>query len=1517
MEASTAAKVAVKIGADLSEFESKMNRAESRLRTGVNNLRKIGAGLTLGLTVPLLGLGAATAKTGMNFDKAMFGVNSVLKLNARQFAKLKQQVLDFSTTTSQSSVEVAGALRLISSYNYDAADSMTILRIAVDAAGNMMSDTATTTRAITGVLKAYSLSADHARQVSDELETAVNKSGMSFDMLSQGIGNVTGVAAAAHIGLESVLGALMTMKQRGYDVYEGITSVRAAILTFLNPSKDLTKVVKSLGYNSAYAMLRAKGFQGAMEALDKAVHGNAASMSKLFPNVRALKAALAVSGEGAKAFTQNLKELDKATLGIGEHERMRAIRHQSAAYHLAKLRSEMEVFTNRIASVMLPTFVKLTDKLKNFFETLANLTPRGQKTVVMVAAIAAGIGPLILAVTTAISIFSALAGTIASVAGVLAATVPIIGAPVLPVLALAGAVGFLAYAFATNFHGIRTTVAGGIHDIAGRISDGAHWLVKTTGGLATSVIKLVTSLWDGLDKMTGGALGRWLNMYKEGFKYLFGGFKKAFLGIDRVVGHALAGVVRMAGNALASVEDTLAGFVEKIPGLGPTLASGMRSMADSVRGTAGSVASALEGGIGHALEGLVLDIGNFASSIPSRIGNATQSILTEISKLMREAKSALGLAPRAFVSGDHDLNKFLHKAQEARLNAKDLKDVLSTKVPPGLGDAAAEAAKKTDALGDALHRAGMAVKLLDYKFKKGLIDQVGLLSGKIQALKGLLDVALERGAMALADKTTEKIKKLQAQLDKLNKTKTSLPEAATPTASLSALANYTDAFQAAMAGLRKMVTKTDIGDVIGSIDGFLAQVDELIAKVASHKVSDDTLTAVRRYSVAAGAVSATIRDAVAALKVLGDYVPTPGAGALTAKLVTFTKVIAGQMAIAADELTGAGMLKAKMFSESVAGVFGVLRDAVEALKAIKPDEWELPHAGELSWKLVRFAKEVARQMAAAATGFKDDVLPAAHDFALAVAPVGGVLKDAVGALQAMKEQSWELPHAGELTWKLVRFAKEVAMQMAAAADRLGGDTMKSAKAMAVTASAVLSPVRDAVSALEAIGKYTAIKGLEVKTAVFLGDLLTVTNLLAYAFADTARSMSDKVAAGAKKFAATAQAVLAPVRDGTSALKAIAAYVPAADLGTRANQVAAGLLTVTDILAYAFADSARNMGDKVAPQADKFAALSQQVIAPVQGGIDAIKAIGKYTAPANLAAGTVSVASDLVTVTNALAAAFNSAAGGMADKVQKAASNYASTVSAVVAPVQSGLEAIKAIGAYTSPANLSAAVGEVAADLVEVADSLAVAFSAAAAKMSSDTRKAAMDYASMVGAVLAPIQPAFDAFKTIARYGEWHAINKIAPFTSDLTALADSLATAFSNSATKLGGNVLKNAEHYASVMMKVVDAVRNGLKLLYELRYYKTTDYQNAIMAFTNDMADTLDAMSRALVPKAYGVGYDLGQNMRAGLQAGLNGGMNIAPGGSAGGSGGVTIAVYGDLYITASEAGNITTDAVFNALSG
>lgn len=358
-------------------------------------LQGVGMGLTKSVTLPLLGVGAAALHTAVNFDKAMMGVNSVLKLSEAEFQKLTAEVLEFSTTTSQSSKDVALALRGIVSSGFDTADAMTVLRVAVDAAGNMLANTETTTRALTSTLRAFGMEAGEVTHVADVLQTMANKSSLTFEALTGSIGEVVGMASAAKVPFETVAAAMMTVSDAGYSVSESAVAVRNLIQELLNPTDDLADAIKDWGYETGEAALAGLGLEGVLKELAKTTGGSAAEMGNLLGNVRASKAAFALSRQGGTAFAESLDEVSVASKNLGEHEAMRAVRHQSAAYHMAKLKSEVEVFAIRMGNVMLPVLVDVVDELKDFVTVLATLPPETIKTYVKVGALVAVLGPLL------------------------------------------------------------------------------------------------------------------------------------------------------------------------------------------------------------------------------------------------------------------------------------------------------------------------------------------------------------------------------------------------------------------------------------------------------------------------------------------------------------------------------------------------------------------------------------------------------------------------------------------------------------------------------------------------------------------------------------------------------------------------------------------------------------------------------------------------------------------------------------------------------------------------------------------------------------------------------------------------------------------------------------------------------------------------------------------------------------------------------------------------------------------
>ncbi|HUV67131.1 MAG TPA: phage tail tape measure protein [Sedimentisphaerales bacterium] len=386
---------------------------QKKMTSVANSFATIGKGMSKYVTAPLVAFGAVAAHTAIDFDKAMMGVNSVVKLSGQAFQDLKEDVLEFSTHTSKSSADVAVALRGIMSTGYQTADAMTILKVSVDAAGNMMTDTETTTRALTSTLAAFGYEASDVTHVADVLQLASNKSAINFELLASTIGNATGIAAAAGISFETLAAALMTTVDAGYSEAEASTAVRALIQSLIKPTDQLAGIIKVWGYESGETALQELGLQKMMVLLNKTTGGSTEEIATLLGNVRAMKAAFALGRGEGQAFADSMDEVALASEGAGEHAKMAEIRHQSWSYQITKMKSELEVFSIRLANLYIPTIIQVVKVLTGWLTTLATLDKEQLQTILTIALVAASIGPVLIGVAKLISAMIAVKNAIA------------------------------------------------------------------------------------------------------------------------------------------------------------------------------------------------------------------------------------------------------------------------------------------------------------------------------------------------------------------------------------------------------------------------------------------------------------------------------------------------------------------------------------------------------------------------------------------------------------------------------------------------------------------------------------------------------------------------------------------------------------------------------------------------------------------------------------------------------------------------------------------------------------------------------------------------------------------------------------------------------------------------------------------------------------------------------------------------------------------------------------------------
>lgn len=293
----------------------------------------------------------------VDFDQAMRNVNSITHLNEQAFARQEAQVVALSRVMPQTATTLAQGLYDIASSGFMGSRGLTVLKASAQAASAGMSTTATAAQAITGVLNAYGLSAQQASNVSDSLFQTVNVGVVTFDQLAQGIGQVIGTAASAHVDINQVGAAIATMTRNGVTADEAFTSTNRVLVSLIQPSQALQQVYAKLGYESGAAALQQKGLRGVMTDIHKVTGDNITAMLELFPDIRAARGALALMSNEGKTYAQASRQIENANNRQGAT--LRALREQqkSVAAQWRLLKNNVTADAIEIGLHVLPVLV--------------------------------------------------------------------------------------------------------------------------------------------------------------------------------------------------------------------------------------------------------------------------------------------------------------------------------------------------------------------------------------------------------------------------------------------------------------------------------------------------------------------------------------------------------------------------------------------------------------------------------------------------------------------------------------------------------------------------------------------------------------------------------------------------------------------------------------------------------------------------------------------------------------------------------------------------------------------------------------------------------------------------------------------------------------------------------------------------------------------------------------------------------------------------------------------------------
>ncbi|WP_193063479.1 phage tail tape measure protein [Oceanobacillus oncorhynchi] len=437
------AKLTVRIGANIADFEKKMKEMQGNLDKIGGKMQKAGKGLTAGITAPIMGISTAAFAAANDYDKAFNTIRVETGATGSELTDLENNFKSVFNSVPTDSETAASALTSLNSATGATGDTLEGLTTGVLEASRMMGeDGATNAGAFGKALNQWQIPAEDGEQALDRLFSAAQ----NYDI---GMGDLMGTMSAYGPVLQNA----------GFEMHEA-----ADLFGRLEDSGiSVSRVMP--GLNSAFRNWAAEG-KDARTEFDKTI----TQMQEAETETEALSIATEAFGaEGAQRLTTAIRngvvpslddlggaiedsegavgELSEETMTVGDRFTLMRNKIQDALVPLGE--TLIGIFEG-----WYPYIEKAIGWIQDLGNRFANLSPQAQLMVVAISGIAAAVGPLLVIGGSLIKNISSIIGVAKMATPVftgLGAAISFLASPIgIAIAALAGLAAGITYLWNTN-----------------------------------------------------------------------------------------------------------------------------------------------------------------------------------------------------------------------------------------------------------------------------------------------------------------------------------------------------------------------------------------------------------------------------------------------------------------------------------------------------------------------------------------------------------------------------------------------------------------------------------------------------------------------------------------------------------------------------------------------------------------------------------------------------------------------------------------------------------------------------------------------------------------------------------------------------------------------------------------------------------------------------------------------------------------------------------------------------------
>lgn len=409
-------------------------------------------------------------------------------------------------------------------------------------------------------------------------------------------GKLSGEMVDKYIAEKEALERLLNKRQElNLETKEGKEAAKNLKVAIEEQQKAVELAASALGP----AIVESQGFATTLNSLTSEADGNNAILGKMFGSVDALNAVLALTGAQSETWAKKIEAMGDVAGATDEAFKEQAEGVNKLGFEFSKLKQELAVNAQRLGDELAPMLLEVFDIIKPFIERIKelvnkfmNLDEETKKNIVKFAALAAGLGPLLVILGTVVS-------SVGSIIGVLGA---LLNPITLVIVAIGALVAWFVTAYKTNeefkkkvdeawakikviWQGIMTFLNPILEQFKKSFSSSSGYISKIWNNLMKTfetLKPLLKYLWDMVIKPILGLMAGGFVVQIGVIVGVVNGFIKALGPLLETVTHVFNFIIELVAAVVAVFEGDFSGAVEHLKQAGLSLWEAFKSYLNTI-----------------------------------------------------------------------------------------------------------------------------------------------------------------------------------------------------------------------------------------------------------------------------------------------------------------------------------------------------------------------------------------------------------------------------------------------------------------------------------------------------------------------------------------------------------------------------------------------------------------------------------------------------------------------------------------------------------------------------------------------------------------------------------------------------------------------------------------------------------------------------------------------------------------------------------------------------------------------